>query len=113
MTPLITLEQYNDIRNTADTYIIYKHSPTCSLSMKAMSEMKTVEEEKIIDIYILDVLNTWDLKYDIETDLEIRHESPQVLIFKNTKLIDHASHQSVTARRVRNTILGRNDTRSS
>ena len=58
MTPLTTLEQYHDIRNTEKTYIIYKHSPTCSLSLKAMKEMQTVESEKIIDIYIIDVLNT-------------------------------------------------------
>lgn len=60
---------------------------------------------------MLDVLNTGKVKYEISDLVGVRHESPQVLIFRNGNLIAHASHLSITAGRFRQHLLGWHDTR--
>jgi len=111
MTTLTTREQYEELKNKVDTYIIYKHSPTCLESAKAYIQMEISEE--IINIYILDVLNTWNLKHDIANDLDITHESPQAIMIKDKKIVSEAHHQSISTGRVKQYILWWNDNRKN
>ena len=93
-------------------FIIYKHSSTCSISDKACRNVyQIVNELKLESVYHLDVLNTGDLKYEVADLVGVRHESPQVLIFRGAKLVAHASHLSITTWWFRQHLIGWNDTR--
>jgi bacillithiol system protein YtxJ len=48
------------------------------------------------NIYIIEVLESPELKYYIADKVGIKHESPQILIFKNGKLSTFANHNTIT-----------------
>lgn len=97
MKQLTTYEQFQDLLTNQSDWILFKHSPTCSISGTAYKEVeKSIDELNLNNIYQLDVLHTEDLKYKIADDLMIKHESPQIIVFQNTKVKAHANHRSVT-----------------
>ena len=112
MKLLTTIEQYQDLLVNQPDFIIYKHSSTCSISNKACRAVwEIINELNLEQIYLLDVLATWDLKYEVADLVWVRHESPQVLIFCGWKLVAHASHLTITTGWFRQHLLGWNDTR--
>lgn len=113
MQTLSSLEEFQNLLMTQTEFIIYKHSPTCNISDKACRQVsQVISELEYNTIYMLDVLSSWNLKFDIANYIKVKHESPQVLIFRDGKLITHASHLSISSGRLKQHLLGRNDTRS-
>ena len=45
--------------------------------------------------YYLDLLNDRELSNQIAYDLNVKHESPQVIIIENGKCIKHISHNKI------------------
>lgn len=79
--------------------LIYKHSPTCIVSLKAKSEVKKVLEKhgQYLDYEFVDVTLDRGRSDEIERDYNIRHESPQVIIIDDKKgPVWHASHFKIT-----------------
>jgi bacillithiol system protein YtxJ len=112
MHTLDSLEQFKQLLTMNWEFILYKHSPICNISDKACHQVsQTIDELKYDNIYMLDVLNSWNLKFDIANYIKVKHESPQVLIFRDGKLITHASHLTISSGRLKQHLLGRNDTR--
>jgi bacillithiol system protein YtxJ len=82
MLSLTSLEQFQTLLASGKDFIIFKHSGRCSISGGACKEVFLAIDELELDaIYMLDVLNTGDLKYEIADAIAVKHESPQVLIF--------------------------------
>jgi bacillithiol system protein YtxJ len=82
MQQLTTPEQYDLLIATGEDVILFKHSGRCSISGGACKEVSiAIDELQIENIYMLDVLNTGDLKHYVADQTEIKHESPQVLIY--------------------------------
>lgn len=78
--------------------LIFKHSTSCGISRMAL---KTFErefdfEETEIELYFLDLLNYRALSQDISTKFNVMHQSPQVLVIKNGKVIYNDSHYSIS-----------------
>lgn len=114
MTLLTSIDQFQALLDRQSDFIIYKHSSTCSISDKACRNVyQIVNELKLESVYHLDVLTTGDLKYEVADLVGVRHESPQVLIFRGGKLVAHASHLSITIWWFRQQLIGWNDTRKS
>ena len=112
MKQLTTYEQFESLLSSKSDWILFKHSGRCSISWGACREVEIAISSLGLDnIYQLDVLHTWDLKYQIADFLSIRHESPQVIIFSQGKVQDYANHSSISKWRITNTILWRHDTR--
>jgi len=83
MHTLTSLEQFDQLIAAKADYIIFKHSTRCSISDGACREVyQAIDELQIDAVYLLDVLTTGDLKYDIADKIKVKHQSPQVLIFK-------------------------------
>lgn len=82
--------------------LLYKHSPQCSISFLAKEELEQLDEHvrKAIDIYLIDVISQRDISNAIVDELEIRHESPQVLIVQNGEVRWHASHWGINNERI-------------
>lgn len=73
---------------------LFKHSTRCSVSLMAK---KSVERfwDLDIDAYYLDLIAYRDVSNSIAEQLEIYHQSPQMILVKDGKAIYDASHGSI------------------
>lgn len=73
---------------------LFKHSTRCSVSLMAK---KSVERfwDLDIDAYYLDLIAHRDVSNAIAEQLEIQHQSPQMILVKDGKAIYNASHGSI------------------
>ncbi len=83
--------------------VIYKHSLTCGTSAMAMEEMQAFVDGAPVGaaVYLLRVQQARDVSRTIEATLGVRHESPQVLLVVDGRVVWHASHFRVTAAAMR------------
>ena len=73
---------------------VFKHSTRCSISSLAKSRVE--KRFKAGDkFYLLDLLNFRPISNAIAKDLNIEHESPQVLVIKNGICTFHVSHSAI------------------
>lgn len=78
--------------------LVYKHSPTCSLSAIALDEMDRFRAAHATPaVEQLDVFADRARCLAIEAETGVRHESPQVLLYDGDRVVWHASHRRVTA----------------
>jgi bacillithiol system protein YtxJ len=91
-------EQFMDLlsRSQEQPIVIFKHSTTCPVSAAAYYEMEQFAGEVIL----VEVQRARELSREIEKQTGIRHESPQVLVLENGKVVWNASHFKVKARAV-------------
>lgn len=91
-------EQFTDLlsRSQKQPIVIFKHSTTCPISAKAYDEMEQFAGE----VVLVEVQRARELSREIERQTGIRHESPQVLLLENGKVVWNASHFKVKARAV-------------
>lgn len=76
--------------------IVFKHSNSCPISAAAYREMQQLEDE----VVLVEVQSAREVSRDLADMTGIRHESPQVIVFKNGKAVWNASHFDVKARAV-------------
>ena len=112
MQQLTTYEQFQSLIDSQSDWLLFKHSGRCSISWGACKEVEVAISDLWLDnIYQLDVLHTNDIKHQIADFLDIKHESPQVIIFKKWKVQSYANHSSITSGWITNELKGRHDTR--
>lgn len=100
---------WNDIKTKADLeyailksnekkVIIFKHSTRCFISKTVLKNFeKEVEiSDKKVEYFLLDLLSYRDLSEEITNRFGIEHQSPQMIVLENGKVIQNASHQSIT-----------------
>ena len=81
----------------ADLAVIYKHSPVCPTSRRAMREIQDFTQRKPeIPVYVVDVVRSRALSQQLESDLGIQHESPQAIVVRRGQPTAHGSHYDVT-----------------
>jgi len=95
--PLLELAQLNEIVKTASkkTVVIFKHSTRCGVSRGVISQFEKQSDYDNIDFYFLDLLNFRDISNAIAHNFGVPHQSPQLLVLKNKKVVAHASHYSI------------------
>ena len=83
--------------------LIFKHSPTCGASAQAYEEIELLLEDPAwpTDVYVVSVLTSRVVSNEIAKRLNLRHESPQVLLVQDGVVRWHASHFRVTAEAIR------------
>jgi len=92
------------IKNSSNDYeiIIYKHSPVCPLSHSVNLVLKDwsksqVKKKDELKIFRINVILSRTLSGTIEKDLNVIHQSPQIIwLDKNMKVKHHASHYDIT-----------------
>jgi bacillithiol system protein YtxJ len=86
-------------RSKEHLVVVYKHSPTCSLSAMAIQEFDafTRSVEAPLELYQVDVLDARPASQRIEALTGVRHESPQVLVLSEGAVVWHASHRRILA----------------
>jgi len=73
--------------------IVFKHSNACSISARAYREMEKFEGQ----VNILEVQSAREVSRELANLTGIRHETPQVIVFRDGKAVWNASHFDVTA----------------
>lgn len=75
---------------------LFKHSTRCSVSLMAK---KTLEYgwDLPIDAYFLDLITHRNVSNAIAQQLNVEHQSPQLIVVKNGEAIHSASHGSINA----------------
>ncbi len=79
------------------TQVIFKHSGSCGVSFFAKRNLDSIDIEKLesANLYIVDVIKDRNVAYYLADRFSVRHESPQVLVIKDEKVIWHGSHNAV------------------
>lgn len=89
--------------STQKIVVLFKHSTRCMVSRMAWSMFqKDFDPEWTgkTSLYIVDVLNARAVSQQIEKRFGVRHESPQLILLKDKKVVFHQSHAQITARRI-------------
>lgn len=77
--------------------LIYKHSHRCSVCFVSKGNLESVAEDILesADMHFVNVVNSRQASNHIESELGVRHESPQVILLDNGEVIWHASHGGI------------------
>ena len=78
--------------------VIFKHSTRCSISSMAKMRLESNWNisEKEIEPYYLDLIAFREVSNFIAEELQIHHESPQLMLLKNGEVTYDASHLDIT-----------------
>ncbi|MGC4376066.1 bacillithiol system redox-active protein YtxJ [Fictibacillus sp. Mic-4] len=94
---LLSSEEFNQAVNEKDVVFVLKNSTTCPISQAAFDEYeKFANDHEGIPFYYLNVQDARPLSNEIAETYKVKHESPQVLLFKNNQVIWHDSHWNIT-----------------
>lgn len=101
--PLTELKQLDHIKDEShkQAVAIFKHSTRCGISRMALSKFEkdySRENEGNVKLYYLDLISNRDISNEVANRFEVQHESPQLIILKDGKVIHHASHHSIEAK---------------
>src|SRR5690606_9209395 len=96
--PLTTLGQFDEIKQSSEPVLVFKHSTRCPVSSMAKRnfELESVLLPESLPTYYLDLIMYRDVSNFIAESLNVRHESPQVLLIHNQECIFHASHNDIS-----------------
>ena len=86
--------------------LIFKHSSTCPISGRAMREFQKYLEaaDPTVSYHLITVQTDRPVSNEVETRLQIQHETPQAILVKNQKEIWNASHFQITASAIQKAI---------
>jgi len=99
--PLTQSEQLRDIVQESHEHpvLIFKHSTSCSISAAAKAKLERQWPEATLPtdtpIYYLDLLRYRPISGQIAEELQVQHESPQLLLIQDGQVRYHASHMGI------------------
>jgi len=77
------------------TQVVFKHSTRCSISSMALSRLERSEQPSNATFHLLDLIKHRDVSNAIAEDLQVFHESPQVIVIKNRNCVYDESHMAI------------------
>jgi bacillithiol system protein YtxJ len=82
--------------------ILFKHSTTCPISARAWQEVQNYIKESSdeVPVVMIKVIESRPVSSQAAEELGVTHQSPQVLLVSNKKVLWHASHQSITKNQI-------------
>lgn len=100
---LRTEDQFENILEKSYTtpQVIYKHSNACGISSLARHRLEKNTPPPGVEFYFLDILKFRLLSNLVASDLNVNHESPQVLLIKNAKCVYDESHMGITMKGIK------------
>jgi bacillithiol system protein YtxJ len=99
-------EQLKKENNLGEELIIFKYSPVCPISSMVEGDLNTwlsgLPEDFKLKIAKLDVVESKEVSNKVAADLEIKHESPQVIwLTEDLKIKWCGSHYDITKNRLK------------
>ncbi|WP_082732003.1 bacillithiol system redox-active protein YtxJ [Sporosarcina sp. HYO08] len=95
MKEIQTNEEWQALREQSKSQPLFllKHSTTCPISAAAYHAFDAVTTE--LPKYFLKVQDSRPVSNAIESDLGIRHESPQLFLLKDGEAVWQATHSAI------------------
>ena len=95
------IDEWDNILNKSvdKDQVILKHSTTCPVSFNALDEYNDYLADgpnNNIDYTLVKVRESRPVSNKIEADLNVKHESPQIIYIKNKEKYWSATHWAVT-----------------
>ncbi|WP_210364892.1 bacillithiol system redox-active protein YtxJ [Bacillus sp. REN3] len=98
MKKIDSIEKFNQLVDSGETFYMLKHSTTCPISQAGFDEFSKFGRSSGEPCYFLTVQDSRNLSNHIEEKFHIKHESPQAIMFVNSDVAWHASHFKITAK---------------
>lgn len=96
-TPVTSTITLDDVMRAAeDPVILFKHDPFCSISTYAYYQVAEVPHK----VALIDVARNKDVARAVTERTQIKHESPQVIVLHNGRVVWSASHYAITQQAV-------------
>ncbi|MFP7493284.1 bacillithiol system redox-active protein YtxJ [Terribacillus saccharophilus] len=89
-------EELQDVLNKEAAFYLLKHSLTCPISARAKQEYDRYSLDTQLPVYTLYVQEARELSNSVAERYDVKHESPQALLFENNQVIWHTSHHDIT-----------------
>jgi len=96
LSSVVQLEEI-ERKSTTKTQIIFKHSTRCGISRTVLNQFIKSFDFNEFDLYYLDLLSYRNVSNKIAETFKVYHQSPQVIIIKNSITIAHESHGDINA----------------
>ncbi len=106
---LISVNYLNEIINASNSapILFFKHSSRCSISNMALSRINNGFSLYFpCETYLINVLLNREVSNKLAEITSVEHQSPQVIIFYNKKVIYSASHNQIKAEAIALKIKG-------
>lgn len=91
------------------TIFLLKHSTQCPISASAKEQFEAFaihyEDKKEFFFCIVNVIESRNISSRVEDIFRVKHESPQLFIIKNKKVLFHTSHDDITLETLEENIL--------
>lgn len=84
-------------QSAAMPVLLFKHSNSCSISSDLFREVSALDSR----VYLVVVQRSRALSDEISSRLQLRHESPQAIVLKNSGVVYHASHYDIDIPKIR------------
>lgn len=100
-----SIEEFDELLSNKKNLIVLKHSSTCPISHAAYEEyQKFSSESQKVPAYFLVVQDSRSLSNHIAEKFEIKHESPQAILFAGEKPVWNASHWKINTRALKDAV---------
>src|SRR5680860_408215 len=101
LTEMETLDEIVEISNN-QTVAILKHSTSCGISRMILRQFEQTYDlkDEQVKLYFLDLLAYRDISNKIASRFNVPHESPQLLVIKDWKVVFDASHSSIQSEKL-------------
>ena len=78
--------------------VIFKQSTRCFISKTVLKnfEKEVSNSDKDASYYFLDLLANRSISNKIADDLDVEHQSPQLIVLQDGKAVKNASHHSIS-----------------
>ncbi|UJH92264.1 bacillithiol system redox-active protein YtxJ [Antarcticibacterium sp. 1MA-6-2] len=98
LTSVDTLDEIEQISKEKPV-VILKHSTSCGISRMVLRQFEQEYDlkEGQAKLYFLDLLSHREISNKIASKFNVPHESPQLIVIKNGKVVYDASHSEVKA----------------
>ena len=89
-------------RSTQQKVLIFKHSTRCFISKTVLRnfEKQMLDSDKNYAYYFLDLLANRPISNEIASRFDVVHQSPQLIVLENGKVVHNASHQHIDLEKV-------------
>lgn len=100
--PLTRLEQIQEIEEQSkeQPVAVFKHSTRCGISRMVLKGLEQDLRQNIpenVKLYFLDLISNREVSNEIAARFQVEHESPQLILIRDRKVLHHASHHSISA----------------
>ena len=99
MQEITTQEEWNTLTKSEHPFFIFKHSTTCPISSSARIRVEsflTQQDSEQPPFYLVKVIESRPLSNAIAQQLNVTHQSPQLILVSNGQALWDASHHWIT-----------------